>query len=163
MGISKVSVYTYISHHAGTGEGGGAQQWKHDIIMVLHKKKDRTECVNYRSISVETHAGKILLKIIARRLSEYCVRVGSLPEETSSFQSNRSTTDVMFVTRRPQGLVRKKQISSYVCFIDLTKTYDFVDHTLIWTVFARFGVPQNTISFIRQFHDGIRACGAARR
>ena len=49
--------------------------------MVLHKKKDRTECGNYRGISLVAHAGKILLKIIARRLSEYCERVGILPEE----------------------------------------------------------------------------------
>ena len=63
--------------------GGGEvpQQWKDAIIMVLHKKKDRTECGNYRGISLVAHAGKILLKIIARRLSEYCERVGVLPEE----------------------------------------------------------------------------------
>ena len=57
------------------------QQWKDAIIMVLHKKKDRTECGNCRGISLVAHAGKILLKIIARRLSEYCERVGILPEE----------------------------------------------------------------------------------
>ena len=28
------------------------QQWKYAIIMVLHKKKDRTECGNYRGISL---------------------------------------------------------------------------------------------------------------
>ena len=58
------------------------QQWKYAIIMVLHnKKKDRAECGNYRGISLVAHAGKILLKIIARRLSEYYERVGILPEE----------------------------------------------------------------------------------
>ena len=56
------------------------QQWKDAIIMVLRKKKDRTECDNYRSISMVAHAGKILLNIIARLLSEYCERVGILPE-----------------------------------------------------------------------------------
>ena len=80
------------------------QQWKDAIIMVLHKKKDRTECGNYRDISLVWHAGKILLKIIARRLSEYCERVGILPAEQSSFRPNRSTTDVMFVIRRLQEL-----------------------------------------------------------
>ena len=134
------------------------QQWKDAIIMVLHKKKDRTECGNYRGISLVAHAGKILLKIIARRLSEYCERVGILPEEQSSFRPNRSTTDIMFVICRLQELVRKKRIPLYVCFIDLTKTYDSVDRTLLWTVLARFGVTQNMISVIRQFHDGMRAC-----
>ena len=134
------------------------QQWKDAIIMVLHKKKDRTECGNYRGISLVAHAGKILLKIIARRLSEYCERVGILPEEPSGFRPNRSTTDMMFVIRRLQELARKKRIPLYVYFIDLTKAYDSVDRTLLWTVLARFGVPQIMISVIRQCHDGMRAC-----
>ena len=61
------------------------QQWKGVIIMVLHKKKDQTERANYRGISLVAHADKILLKIIARRLSEYCERAGILPEEQSGF------------------------------------------------------------------------------
>ena len=126
--------------------------------MVLHKKKDRTECGNYRGISLVAHAGKIQLKIIARRLSDYCERVGILPDEQSGFRPNHSTTDMMFVIRRLQELARKKRISLYVCFIDLTKAYDSVDRTLLWTVLARFGVPQNMISVIRQFHDGMRVC-----
>ena len=61
------------------------QQWKEVIIMALHKKKDRTECGNYRGISLVAHAGKIQLKIIARRLSEYRERMGILLEEQSGF------------------------------------------------------------------------------
>ena len=137
--------------------GKVSPQWKYAIIMVLHKK-DRTECGNYRGISQVAHAGKILLKIIARRLSEYCERVGILPEQQSGFRSSRSTTDMMFVIRRLQELARKKRIPLHVCFIDLTKAYDSVDRTLLWTVLARFGVPQNTVLDIRQFHDGMRAC-----
>ena len=134
------------------------QQWKDAMIMVLHKKKDRTECGNSRGISLVVHAGKILLKIIARRLNEYCGRVGILPEKQSGFRPNRSTTDMMFVIRRLQELARKKRIPLYVCLIDLTKAYNSVDRTLLWTVLARFGVPQKTISVIRQYHDGMRAC-----
>ena len=48
------------------------QQWKDAIIMVLHKSEDRTECGNYRGISLVAYAGKILLKIIVRRLNDYC-------------------------------------------------------------------------------------------
>ena len=68
-------------------------------------------------------------------------------------------TDLMFFVIRPlQEMARKKRIPLYVCFIDLTKAYDSVDRALLWTVLARFGVPQNMISVIRQFHDGMRAC-----
>ena len=81
-----------------------------------------------------------------------------LPQEQSGFRPNRSTTDMMFVIRRLQELARKKRIPLYLCFIDLTKAYDSVDRTLLWTVLARFGVPHSMISVIRQFHDGMRAC-----
>ena len=134
------------------------QQWKDAIIMVFHKKKDRVECGKYRGISLVAPAGKILLKIIARRLSEYCERAGILLEAQSGFRPNRSTTDMMFVIRRLQELALEKRIPLYVCFIDLTKAYESIDQTLLWTVFAHFGVPQNMISVIHQFHDGIRAC-----
>ena len=121
------------------------QQRKYAIIMVLHKKKDRRECGYYRGISLVAHAGRILLKIIARYLSEYCERVGILSGEQGGFRPNRSTTDTMFVIRWLQELARKKIISLYVCFIDLTKAYDSVDRTLLWTVLARFCVPRNMI------------------
>ena len=126
--------------------------------MVLNKEKDQTECGNYRGISLVAHSGKILLKIITRRLSEYCERVGILPEKHCGYRPNRSTTDMMFVIRRLQELARKKRIPLYIWFIDLTKAYDSVDRTLLWTVLARFSVPHNMISVIRQFHDGMRAC-----
>ena len=95
------------------------------------KIRSGTECGNYRGNSLVAHAGKILLKVIARRLSKYCERVGILPEEQSGFRPNRSTADIMLVIRRLQKLARKKRIPLYVCFIDLTKTYDFVDRTLL--------------------------------
>ena len=133
------------------------QQWKSVIIMIVHKTKDRTECGNYKDISLVAHAGKVLLKPIARRLSEYCECVGILREEQSGFRPNRSTTNIMFVVRRLQELARNKRIPLYVCFIDLTNAYDSVDGILLWTLLARFGVPQQMIADIRQFHDGMLA------
>ena len=49
---------------------GGGVPWKDETIKVLHKKKDRTECNNYRGISLVAHAGKVLVKVIAGRLSD---------------------------------------------------------------------------------------------
>ena len=107
------------------------QQWKDDIIMVLHKKKDRSECGNYRGVSLVAHTGKILLKIIARHFSEYCERMEILSEEQSGSRPNHSITDMMLVIRRLQDLAQKKRILLYVCFIVLTKEYDSVDQTLL--------------------------------
>ena len=105
-----------------------------------------------------SHAGKVLLKVIARRLSAYCEAKGLLPEEQCGFRPNRSTTDMMFVVRRLQEIGRKAGVSLFMCFIDLQKAYDTVDRTLLWQVLACIGVSPQTIAVIQQFHDGMRAC-----
>ena len=64
---------------------------------------------------------------------------------------------MMFVVRCLQELARKNA-SLFMCFIDLTKSYDSVDRTLLWTVLARFGIPPRLLAVVRQFHNGMQAC-----
>ena len=63
----------------------------------------------------------------------------------------------MFVVRHLQELART-DTPLYLCFISLTKAYDFVDQTLLWDVLALFGVPPRMLPVIHQFHDGMQAC-----
>ena len=145
-------------------EGKVPQQWKDAIITVLHKKGDKTECGNYRGISVVSHAGKVLLEVAARRLRAYCEAKGLLPEEQCGFRPNHWTTDMMFVVRRLQETGRKAGVSLFMYFMDLQKPYDTVDRTLLWQVLTHIGVPPQMIAVIQQFHDEMRACvrGGAR-
>ena len=57
----------------------------HAVIRVLHQKGDKTECGNYRGISLVSHAGKVLFKVVGRKLSAYCEAKGLLPEEQCGF------------------------------------------------------------------------------
>ena len=108
------------------------QRWRDAVIKVLHKKNDRTECGNYRGISLVARAGKVLLKTVATRLSPYCETRNLQPEEQCWFRPHRSTTDMMFAVRRLQELRRKARVPLFLCFIDLQKAYSSVDRTLLW-------------------------------
>ena len=105
-----------------------------------------------------SHAGKVLLKVIARRLSAYCAAKELLPEEQCRFRPNRSTTDMIFVVRRLREIGRKAGVSLIMRFIDLQKAYDTVDRILLWQVLTRIGVPPQMLAVIQQFHDGMRVC-----
>ena len=95
-------------------QGKVPQKWKDAVITVLHKKGDKTECGNCRGISLVSHAGKVLLKVVARRLSAYCEAKGLLPEEQCGFRPDRSTTDMMIVVRRLQE-VGWRQECPFIC------------------------------------------------
>ena len=60
---------------------GVPQELKDATIKVLHKKKDRIECSNYKGLSLVAHAGKVLPKTVANRLGDFCEEAGILPEE----------------------------------------------------------------------------------
>ena len=79
----------------------------------------QTEYGNYRSISLVSHAGKVLLKVVARRVNHYCKVKGLLPEEQCGLRPDRSTTEMMFLVRRLQEIGRKagESLSMYVCMI----------------------------------------------
>ena len=64
------------------------QEWKDATIKVLHKKWDRTECDDYRGLSLVAQAGKVLLKIVANRLGDFCEKAVILPDEQCSFRPN---------------------------------------------------------------------------
>ena len=66
-------------------EGKVPQQWKDAVITVLYKKGDKTECGNNRSISLVSHAVKVLIKVVARRVGAYFEAKGLLPEEQCGF------------------------------------------------------------------------------
>ncbi|CAN0164198.1 unnamed protein product [Ectocarpus sp. 4 AP-2014] len=57
------------------------QEWKDATIIVLYKKGDRSNCNNFRGISLLSHVGKVPVNIITNRLSAFCETNNILPEK----------------------------------------------------------------------------------
>jgi hypothetical protein len=70
------------------------QQWKESSIKPIHKKGDKTDCNNYRGISLLSTAYKILSNIILARLTPYVNEI--IGDHQCGFRCNRSTTNQIF-------------------------------------------------------------------
>jgi hypothetical protein len=76
-------------------------QWKESIIVPIHKTGDKTDCNNYRGISLLSTSYKILSNILLSWLSPYIdVIIG---DHQCGFQRSRSTTDQIFCIRQILG------------------------------------------------------------
>jgi hypothetical protein len=64
-------------------------QWKESIIVLVHKKGDKTECNNYRGISLLSTSRNIFSNVLLSRLGPYI-------DEITGLRRNRSTTDQIF-------------------------------------------------------------------
>ena len=67
------------------------QDWKRSVFIPIPKKGNAKECLNYRTISLISHASKVMFKILQARLPQYvnC----ELPDVQAGFRKSRGTRD----------------------------------------------------------------------
>jgi len=70
------------------------EEWKESIIVPIHMKGDKTDCNNYRGISLLRTTYKILSNILLSRLIPYTEEVNG--DHQCGFRHNRSTPDHIF-------------------------------------------------------------------
>jgi hypothetical protein len=73
------------------------EEWKEKIIIPIHKKGDKTDCNNYRGISLLPTMYKILSNILLSRLIPYGEEI--LGDYQCGFRRNMSTADPVFCIR----------------------------------------------------------------
>ena len=92
------------------------QDWKRSVFIPLPKKGNAKECSNCRTITLISHASKVMLKIIQARLQEYvnC----ETPDVQAGFRKGRGNRDqianicwAMRKSKRVPG-EKKKSISA---------------------------------------------------
>jgi hypothetical protein len=75
-----------------------SHQWKESIVVPIHKKGDKTECSNYRGISLLPTSCKILSNILLSRLIPYADKI--IGDHQCGFRRNRTNTDQIFCIRQ---------------------------------------------------------------
>jgi len=74
------------------------EEWKESIIVPIFKKGDKTNCNNYRGISLLSTTYKILSNILLPRLTPYAEEI--IGDHQRGFRRNRSTTDHIICFRK---------------------------------------------------------------
>ena len=69
------------------------QDWKRPIFIPIPKKGNAKECSNYRTITLISHATKVMLNILQARLQQYLNH--ELPDVQAGFRKGRGTRDQM--------------------------------------------------------------------
>ena len=70
------------------------EQWKESIIVPIYKKGEKTNCSNYRAMSLLFMSYKILSNIILGRLTPYVDEI--IGDHQCGFGRNRFSIDQIF-------------------------------------------------------------------
>ena len=90
------------------------------------KKGNASGCSNYRTITLISHASKVMLKILQAGLQQYMSP--ELSDGQASFRKGRGTRDQIANIHWIFEKAREFQKSIHFCFIDYAKAFDCVDH-----------------------------------
>ena len=124
------------------------------VIVSLYKNKgEKSDCSNYRGVTLLSIAGKILARVLLDRLIP-AIAEEVLPESQCGFRANRGTTDMIFVLRQIQEKCREQNMALYAAFIDLTKAFDTVSREGLWRILGKLGCPPRFLSILQQLHIG---------
>ena len=100
------------------------QDWKRSIFIPIPKKGSTKECSNYHTISLISHASKVMLKILQARLKQYVDH--ELPDVQAGFRKGRGVRDQITNTRWIIKKAREFQKNIYFCFIDYAKAFVWI-------------------------------------
>jgi hypothetical protein len=102
------------------------------LYQFYKKKCDKTDCNNYRGISLLLTAYKILSNILLARLTPYVNEI--IGDHQCGFRRNKSTTDQIFYIR--QVLEKKWEYNGMVhqLFIDFKKAYDSIKREVPYNI-----------------------------
>jgi hypothetical protein len=124
-----------------------SQLWKESVIVPIHRKGDKTDCNNYRGVSLLSIAYKILYNILLASLTPYVNEI--IGDHQCWFHHSRSTTNQILYVR--QILEKKWEYSRTVhyLFIDLKKAYDSVKREALYNIVLEFGIPKKLVRLIK--------------
>jgi len=123
------------------------EEWKESTIVPICKKGDKTDCSNYRGISLLPTTYKILPNILLSRLTPYSEEITG--GHQCVFRHNRSTTDHIFCIRQIPEKKCEYNEAVHQLFIDFKKAYDSVRREVLFNILIEFGIPMKLVRLIK--------------
>ena len=132
-------------------EGSIPSEWKHAIVTPVHKSGDKKDAGNYRPISVLPVFSKILERAVHRMVYTYLQNNRLLSTFQSGFRPLHSTTTCLTdVTNTVLHNIDKGELTGMV-FLDLTKAFDTLDHTLMLDKLSTLGFNQSSVQWFNAY------------
>ena len=120
------------------------------ITTLYNNKGSKSNCGNYRGISLLSIAGTIFTRILPNRLIMETER--GLPVW---LQTRVQHPGHDFVIRQVQEKCIEQSKALFSVLINLTKVFNTVNREALWMVLERYGCPKKFVRLIQLPHDGM--------
>lgn len=107
------------------------------LIIPIPKKARAQTCEQYRTLSLISHASKVLTRIIMRRIETKID--GILTDDQFGFRRGMRTREAILSLRQVIDKMNRKGKTTFISFVDLEKAFDNVNWDIIFDTLKKTG------------------------
>ena len=150
---SAIVIAPFLTHifNQSINTGFFSEDLKTTIISPIYKSGSKTECCNYRPISVLSTLAKILQKLISLQLYEYLENNRILASNQFGFRKKFSTETAMLNVTNKWLINIDRGFLNGVIFLDLKKAFDCVDHEILLKKLTLYKCNELSLQWFRSY------------
>ena len=124
-------------------------------FIPIPKKSNAKECSNYDRISLISHTGKVMLRILQARLQQYMNH--ELPDVQVDLEKAKEP-EIRFPTSAGSLKISKNsRKTSTSALLIYAKVFDCVDYYKLWKILKEMGIPDHLTCLLRNLYAGQEA------
>ena len=124
------------------------------IILPIHKSGCKTQCNNYRPISVLFAVAKILESLISKQLETYLEEDGVITEHQAGFRRQHYTQTSLLNVTNQFYINMDNGCLNGALFLNLKKAFDCVDHDILLVKMYTYGIQDQAMKWFRSYLTG---------
>jgi len=137
--------------------GCAPDDWKRGIILPFYKGKgSRTDCRNYRGITLLSVPGKVYAHVLLARVKGHLQQLRRT--EQSGFTPHRSTVDRITTLNMILQTRREYRRPSWVAYVDFRSAFDSIDRQSLWLLLRSKGIPDKILELLEDLYSNTLSC-----
>ena len=145
--VDKLVTCFNLSFNSGTFP----DDWKIAKITPLHKGGQKNQVNNYRPISLLPLPGKLIEKIVHKRITSYLDANDILNNNQNGFRAKHSTQDTVAKFTDDIAININNNNCTLATFIDFRKAFDTVNHKILLDKINSLGINNSTHNWLTSY------------
>ena len=125
MGCTAVKIFTHLCQRIHE-TAKRPEDFLQSVAIPLEMKPNATECSDFYTINLLTHAAKVLIRILTKRIEVKVEAIGYIADDQFGFRRGKGTRNAIAALRVLGERSLQHGRDLYVCFNDYEKAFDTV-------------------------------------